>query len=921
MKPSNVCLLESEIPLLLSGDLPPDEAAAAEIHIAECAECRGVIESVIADSQWWDDACHSLAAHATRLTEHLGAVHDMEPATNQRLLELLGPTDDPAMMGRIGVYEIVGILGHGGMGVVFKGYDGALHRFVAIKMLLPHLATSGAARKRFAREAQAAAAVVDDHVMAIHGVSEWMSAPYFVMPYARGMSLQKRLSQNGPLEVREILRIGMQAAKGLAAAHAQGLVHRDVKPANIFLDEGVERVRIMDFGLARAVDDASLTRSGTLAGTPQFMSPEQARAETVDYRSDLFSLGSVMYSMCTGHTPFRAESSYGVLRLITDKEPRSIRETNPDIPDWLCSIIFKLMAKHADDRFESAAEVAELLEECLAYVQQPTMTPLPVKAKQLSHLLPAASHDKDSPRKPLGPWFYTRPPIGKFIAAAAFALSIFFVGVLIVLETSKGTLRIESEADNVPIRIRKGAELVERLTLSKSGATTHLQAGEYTIEIEDHNDQYEIVGNQISLTRGKETLAKITFAATKSNGTESNGDGDQNPSQPVNSFSQFWDAVKGRQPNLHARSKAEENEAVLTKRNEALEHTLEQIFAQDFPYVQGRITEVADGSTTVWINLGSADGLRTGVSFGVFDSHLSLGTDARPKARIEVVSILTELPHLSRCKVFASPPGSMIQLGDFIYSATWHPSSKNQFYLLGKMDWNGDGKDDKETIKTLIRQFGGEVADLSVNTRFMIVGDEPKAEGDLDADLTVSAKEWVDAERKAKALGVARMSQHKLKNWLTSRGAIEVLSLDSTANANPSNELIETGLGEPVEVPGIRVTLRLDAERHSKEMLTRNIGFNGLSLMGSGLKGWIDDKLFENMVTVLAHGCRLESFQESGPKYFDATFFVPQGPKNDSSNRGLTQKRLDEMQEGGIQFWLDHDRDQLYPKGSPELSP
>ncbi len=378
MKPSNVCLPKSEIPLLLSGDLSPDEVAAAENHIAECETCRIAIESMIADSRWWDDARHSLAASATRSADRADVAHDTEPTTNEQMLELLGPTDDPAMLGRIGVYEIVGILGHGGMGVVFKGYDGALNRFVAIKMLLPHLAASGAARKRFAREAQAAAAVVDDHVMAIHGVSEWKSVPYFVMPYARGVSLQKRLSNSGPLEVREILRIGMQAARGLAAAHAQGLVHRDVKPANIFLDEGVERVQLMDFGLARAVDDASLTRSGTLAGTPQYMSPEQARAETVDHLSDLFSLGSVMYVMCVGHAPFRAESSYSVLRLITDKEPRPIREINPEIPEWLCLIISKLMSKQTSDRFESAEGVAELLADCLAHVQQPSAVALPV---------------------------------------------------------------------------------------------------------------------------------------------------------------------------------------------------------------------------------------------------------------------------------------------------------------------------------------------------------------------------------------------------------------------------------------------------------------------------------------------------------------------------------------------------------------
>ena len=250
---------------------------------------------------------------------------------------------------------------------------------MAIKVLAPHLGSSGAARKRFSREAQAAAAVVHDNVMEIHGVADAAGLPYLVMPYVRGPSLQRRLDGEGPLALVEILRIGMQAAAGLAAAHAQGLVHRDVKPANILLADGVERVKLTDFGLARAADDASLTKTGIIAGTPQYMSPEQARGESVDQRSDLFSLGSVLYAMCTGRAPFRAETSYGVLRRITDEEPRPIREINPDIPEWLCRIVAKLMSKQPDDRFQSAREVAELLEECLAHVQQPTAVPLPAQ--------------------------------------------------------------------------------------------------------------------------------------------------------------------------------------------------------------------------------------------------------------------------------------------------------------------------------------------------------------------------------------------------------------------------------------------------------------------------------------------------------------------------------------------------------------
>jgi len=281
------------------------------------------------------------------------------------------------MLGRFGGYEISGVIGSGGMGVVLKGFDSALNRYVAIKALAPYLAASGSARQRFAREAQAAAAVVHENVVAIHGVAEAGDLPYFVMPYVRGTSVQKRLNDHGPLGVTEILRIAMQTAAGLTAAHAQGLVHRDIKPANILLADGVERVKITDFGLARAVDDASLTRTGVIPGTPQFMSPEQARGEAVDSRSDLFSLGSVMYAMCTGRPPFRAETSYGILRRITDTEPRPLREINPDIPEWLVAIVSKLHAKDPGERFHSADQVAKLLEQCLAHVQQPTTVPLP----------------------------------------------------------------------------------------------------------------------------------------------------------------------------------------------------------------------------------------------------------------------------------------------------------------------------------------------------------------------------------------------------------------------------------------------------------------------------------------------------------------------------------------------------------------
>ncbi len=477
------CLNDDTLHKLGSGECTPIELSRCEEHVSQCHNCRELLETRSLDDCWKHEllpAFHnSMAAVSTERENHDSVL--------QAALKLLGPTDDPHMLGRIGSYEVVGLIGCGGMGMVFKAFDGALNRFVAIKMLLPHLAASGAARKRFAREGQAVAAVVDDHVMAIHGVDEWQGVPYLVMTYSRGVSLQKRLSDNGPLEVREILRIGMQAARGLAAAHAQGIVHRDIKPANIFLDQNVERVQLMDFGLARAVDDASLTRSGTLAGTPQYMSPEQARAETVDHRSDLFSLGSVLYAMCTGHAPFRAESSYSVLRLITDKEPRPIREINPEIPEWLCAIISKLMSKQPCERFDSAEQVAELLGRWLAHLQQPESVPAP---KPLT-----------SARK------YFPPVLTKWIWACTGFFALVAATVIITVELEKGTLTISSPSADVPIRITRGDKVVDRITVKQGENTTCIAAGQYVIEIDGNPGDFTIDDNTVNLTaRGKETV-------------------------------------------------------------------------------------------------------------------------------------------------------------------------------------------------------------------------------------------------------------------------------------------------------------------------------------------------------------------------------------------------------------------------------
>jgi len=329
--------------------------------------------------QFLDEMCGDDAEHRRRVEALLLAYDDagsflekppVELDESQEIsLDFLTPSDNPDLLGALGEYDILEVIGQGGMGIVFRANDAKLNRIVAIKVMSPFLAANPNARKRFLREAQAAAAVSHPHVVTIHAVDE-EKLPYLVMECVHGQSLQEKLNKVGSLQITEILRIGTQIAEGLAAAHKQGLIHRDIKPANVLLENGVERVKITDFGLARAVDDVTITKTGEVSGTPQYMSPEQAAGSRIDQRSDLFSLGAVLYAMCTGRSPFRASNLAAVVRRVCDDTPRPIEETNPDIPFWLIEIINQLLEKDPAARIQTAEELAEKLSEKLTNTQQ-----------------------------------------------------------------------------------------------------------------------------------------------------------------------------------------------------------------------------------------------------------------------------------------------------------------------------------------------------------------------------------------------------------------------------------------------------------------------------------------------------------------------------------------------------------------------
>jgi eukaryotic-like serine/threonine-protein kinase len=418
-------------------------------------------------------AVEQLAGNPSPRPARQEGVPQPQGAAEDEGLGFLQPPDTPGALGRLDHYEILEVIGRGGMGVVLRARDSKLLRVVALKVLAAPLAASGTARHRFAREARVAAAVRDDHVVAIHAVCDDGPVPYLVMEFIDGCNLETLLRRGGPLEAKEILRIGIQAASGLAAAHKHGLIHRDVKPANILLENGVQRVKLTDFGLARAADDASLTQSGLIAGTPAYMSPEQANGEPVDHRSDLFSLGSVLYELCTGRPAFRAPSTAAVLRRVSDEAPRPIREVNPDIPEALCRVIERLHAKKAAERPASAAEVADLL------------------AGLLADLNAGRSGLPEGTSGPQGRARQAGPPRRLWLWAAA-VLVLLFAGLglgeatgvtdvhstVIRLLSPEGTLVVEVDDPGVSVTV-DGADLV----ITGAGAKEiRLKPGQYQIE-------------------------------------------------------------------------------------------------------------------------------------------------------------------------------------------------------------------------------------------------------------------------------------------------------------------------------------------------------------------------------------------------------------------------------------------------------
>ena len=381
------CLDHASLKKLLEDGTDSDIVERLAAHLETCAPCGERVESLLATDPTAaalrgnkiaadEPSVQLLRARLSRLRPAAASLETTTGANTQSASPApsiestkeesvsLAPPQQPDEIGRLGGYRLLAELGRGGMGVVYKAEDLKLKRLVALKVMAPNLAANATARHRFLREAVAMAAVHHDNIVVIHTVDEDNGVPFLAMEFLQGMPLDKWLKGGRKPNAAQVLKLGREIAEGLAAAHARGLIHRDIKPGNIWLDSDHKgRVKILDFGLARSgKEDVHLTQSGVVVGTPAYMSPEQARGEKVDGRSDLFSLGCVLYRLCTGVMPFRGDTTMALLMSLGMDHPKTAHELNADVPEALSDLVMRLLEKEPAKRPQSAREVVAAIQ-------------------------------------------------------------------------------------------------------------------------------------------------------------------------------------------------------------------------------------------------------------------------------------------------------------------------------------------------------------------------------------------------------------------------------------------------------------------------------------------------------------------------------------------------------------------------------
>jgi serine/threonine protein kinase/Leucine-rich repeat (LRR) protein len=551
------CPWRDELQQMVLGKLDRVRAEAIAQHLDACPTCLDalrewivsdeILEAVQAGRSANCDPTKTMYLPIGRIRDAVSTwlvAHDDTHTDHQALppsladfKTVLSPPQSADEIGRIADFRVLRLLGIGGMAAVFEAEDPGLKRRVALKILHPAIAAKPGSNERFLREAQSAAALKHEHVVTIHQVGSHTETPFLVLELLHGETLEDHLARSCRLSVPEIIRIGREIAEGLEAAHARGLLHRDIKPANIWL-EGSElsnpvrsasrdngrvasvaksvdsnglpregsasgRVKILDFGLAKSwAAQPEISQAGMMIGTPRYMSPEQVAGHAVDPRTDLFSLGCVLYRMATGRAPFGGSDLLSVLRALACEEPTPVRTLNPCVPAALSDLIGQLISKSPDRRPASAQEVVHRLQ---------AIADDPGTARGVG--APTTFHAEKQPtgNRGRGAAWVVGAAIGLMILAP---LGYLFGAQLIRIATNKGRVAIEIDDPQVEVTIRENRVAI----LDRPGQREiTLAAGEHQLDVtvKEPTGEKTFTTDRFTLSRGGRKIIDVRAELSK----------------------------------------------------------------------------------------------------------------------------------------------------------------------------------------------------------------------------------------------------------------------------------------------------------------------------------------------------------------------------------------------------------------------
>ncbi|QEG20462.1 serine/threonine protein kinase [Mariniblastus fucicola] len=513
----------------IQGRLEPPTLDQCEVHVSDCQTCHETLRGLDAndtlshyvsdaldipeptedsDSQAIDGLMQrlmagNLKAHSKPLQNHEDALRLADRAAEVlRCVEPPAEEDDDSL-GTLGDYRLLRLIGAGGTGVVFQAKDQSLDRLVALKVLRPSL--GDVARDRFIAEARLAASIEHENVVTIYQIGQQDRLAFIAMQWVPGETLEARLAGQSELHEEDLIReFVSQIASGLSAAHERQLIHRDIKPANIWICEDTGRIKILDFGLARIADeDSSLTQTGMLAGTPSFMSPEQTRGMELDPRSDLFSLGCVMYLLLSGRLPFSAPTVLGTLQTIQTDSPQPPVALNPDCDQELSDLTMNLLEKQPGNRMASAQNLIH----CLG--NDRSDWPQPVPKVTGTFQAPSAAKPISTQPKRLRNWIIAVSLIG-IAAVGAWLMSPQIFRIV----TDQGELVINASDDNIKVQVLENGDLVRVLDASTKDSFD-IKSGEYSFNVVSENEsQFEITPKSVSMTRGGKQIVTVTMSTS-----------------------------------------------------------------------------------------------------------------------------------------------------------------------------------------------------------------------------------------------------------------------------------------------------------------------------------------------------------------------------------------------------------------------